>query len=213
MQITVVHGSDPTIFGGNLFPETPIEAKSWIQNQFNQGVNLLTQAGMVFRQKAEELYNRLNDPALEARARAFYRKAKGLCHPNAIIAFDTIPQIQAAKPLMQRYIMAEPEIRDLYHRQLCDGYSDSYVDYEPGKIGEDHYDWRRVMNGIIRDIDDDSKDSKPWKAVMYCEDLHEGDMELQIDQQASILAVHDLVRQAIFGKTDPTDIFNGDIGG
>ena len=32
-------------------------------------------------------------------------------------------------------------------------------------------------------------------------------------EQAAILRVHDLARQAIMGKIDPTDIFNGEIGG
>lgn len=214
MQIAVVHGSDPGFFGNCLFPEAPPEAKSWIQTQFNQGVDMLTQAGNMFRQQAVELYQKLHDPSLEARARAFYRKAKGVAHPNTIVSYDTIAEIQAAKPIMQRFIMTEPTIRNLYHKQLCDGYSDSYVDTEPGKIGEAHYDYRRVMNGIITDFyEGDAANDYRWKVVTYYEDLHEGDTELQIDQQAAILRVHDLARQAIMGKIDPTDIFNGEIGG
>lgn len=214
MQIAVIHGSDPSFFGNNLFPEAPPEAKQWIQNQFNQGLNLLTDVGNRFRQQAVDLYQKLHDPTLEARARAFYRKAKGITHPNAILAFDTVGEIQAAKPLMQRFIMAEPSIRELYHKQLCDGYSDSYVDYEPGKIGEAHYDYRRVMNGIITEsFSDDAANDYQWKVVMYAEDLHEGDNELHIDQQAAILKVHNLACQALFNKIDPTDIFNGEIGG
>lgn len=214
MQIAVVHGSDPGFFGNSLFPEAPPEAKAWIQNQFNQGLNMLTDAGNRFRQQAVDLYQKLHDPTLEARARAFYRKAKGIAHPNAILAFDTTSEIQSAKPLMQRFIMAEPTIRGLYHKQLCDGYSDSYVDHEPGKVGEAHYDYRRVMNGILTEFySDDAANDYQWRVAMYYEDLHEGDTELQIDQQAAILKVHDLVRQAILGKIDPTDIFNGEIGG
>ena len=49
--------------------------------------------------------------------------------------------------------MAQPDIRSLYHKGHCDGYSDTYVDMEPGLVGEQHYDYRRVMDGVVEETE------------------------------------------------------------
>ena len=113
---------------------------------------------------------------------------------------------------MQRWIMANPDVRKLYHEQRIDGYSDTYEDIHENSIGESHYDYRRVMNGIVVDNDDEEADYG-WSSVTYFEDLAEEDRELRIDEQYDILSSwHYLQRYLAVGKEDPTSLFNGDIG-
>ena len=204
----VIRGGSPEMFNAILFPEAPAQAQEWIREQFNNAGSHLTEMGRHFMSSAAALYQRLHDPMITKMARRAVRGLAGLGHANTIVALRTPEEIQAAKPVMQRYIMALPELRRLYHAQRCDGFSDSYVDHQPGKIGEAHYDWRRVMNGMVVDtVDTDGNDS--WKVVMYPDDLEPGDRELEVDEQGAILTTWDAARIAIEKKIDISDIFNG----
>jgi hypothetical protein len=101
--------------------------------------------------------------------------------------FDVV-DFQTALPVMQRWVMACPEIREVYHKQQCDGYSETYVDSDPGKIGDNHYDYRRVMNGIVHEVDGIEV------AHIYSEDLRPGDTDLIIHEQKIILSTWDIAR-------------------
>lgn len=210
MQINVVKASDPGIFNRLLFPEAPPEAHQWIKEQFHRDTSMLTDIGRSFVQKANVLYDKLMDPSLMRRARQMVRGVKGIFHPNTILPVSTVSEVQAAKPVMQRYVMACPSIRKLYHQQLCDGYSDSYIDHAPTDIGSEHYDYRRVMNGAVETYKKENGDES-WRVTMYPDDLFEGDRELDTDEKFAIRGAWDLVKLAIGLKKDPTDIFNGDL--
>ena len=196
------------MFNAILFPEAPPETKEWIREQFNSAGSHLTEMGRHFMASAADLYQRLHDPLITKMARRAVRGMAGLGHANMIRPLLTVSDIQAAKPVMQRYIMALPELRRLYTQQRCDGYSDSYVDHQPGKIGDAHYDYCRVMNGMVQEFKD-AEGNDTWKVVMYPDDLEEGDRELEMDEQCIIANVWDIAREALLRKIDPSDVFNG----
>ncbi len=208
MQINVVSGGSPALFNAMLFPENPPETQQWLHEQWNRTSGMLTDMGRAFAEKAEETWKRVYDPFLMQKVRAITRKVNTLTHPNRITNLNTLEAVREAKPVMARYIMAMPEIRKLYHKQLCDGYSDIYVDSEPGLVGENHYDYRRVMNSIVTETKD-KHGEETWKATKYIEDLVEGDRELDFDEQVIVLDTWDIVKAAIIAKADPTDIFGG----
>ena len=208
MMINVIKGSTPRMFNAMLFPTATVETQEWLDEQWNRDNSMLTDIGRQFMNTATEYWNKIYDPNLQRRIRSIARSVSGMVHPNQIVNLDTIEAIQRAKPIMQRYIMAEPTYRRLFHKQLCDGYSDSYVDNEPGLVGKDHYDWRRVMNGIVQDhVHEDGTEG--WSFTQWHEDLLVDDRELEKDEQFTILNAHELVRAAIGRKIDPCDIFNG----
>lgn len=211
MQVNVLPPAHPAVMTMMSFPEINPQARAWIQNQIHQGSALLNDFGKTYLARASEMVKMFNDGSIERAARAVTRNVKSLLHPNTIIPLTTISEIQSAKPIMQRYVMAFPDIRQIYHKQLCDGYSDTYHDHEPTVIGDDHYDYRRVMNGIVQDTVD--ADGNPnFKISYYLEDIREGDRELTAEEQFVILDVWDVVKYAIDQKIDPTDIFNSDLG-
>lgn len=208
MQINVMQGADASLFTHALFPETSQAANQWIEAQFNRGTNFVSNTAATMFESAKALFQTMNNEALENRARSLYRSFKNLLHPNAIIPLTTVTEIQAAKPIMQRYMMAQPDVRELYHQQKCDGYSDSYVDLEPGKVGRNHYDYRRVMEGIIEECIDDNG-YKTWSATVYDEDLEGEDRHLTFIEKVDILNSWDIMKDAISQSIDPTDIFGG----
>jgi hypothetical protein len=107
--------------------------------------------------------------------------------------------MQQAPVVMQRWIMAEPTVRTLYHKQECDGFSDTYKDMSPGIVGEQHYDYRRVMDGVIQE------DGDSWCAKFYMDDLVEGDTPLIFRDKMDILSTWERVTMYIAaGDEDPT---------
>ena len=210
MQINMIRGSSPMLFNAMLFPEANTETKQWLQEQWQTTNTMLTDIGKQYAEKANELWKQIYDPFLMQKARSLMRQVGGIFHPNTITELADIDSVQIAKPVMQRYIMAMPQIRELYHRQLCDGYSDSYIDHDPGVSGEEHYDYRRVMDSIVQYLPPiEEGQEERWISTMYPDELIHGDRELQSDEKFIILNSWDIVKQALALKVDPTDVFKG----
>lgn len=208
MRINVMSGGSPDLFNAMLFPEATPETQHWLSQQFNRETSMLTDLGRSFMNQATSWFQQLYDPNLMRKARAMVRNIGGVMHPNTIMPIDDLSGLRMARPVMIRYLMSQPELRDLYHRQLCDGYSDTYVDLDPGEVKQDDYNWRRVMNGVVQDITD--KDGNPsWMVQMFPDELRPGDRELDHDEQAMILDAWDVIERAIREKEDPSDIFCG----
>lgn len=152
---------------------------------------------------AHNLFRRIDYSEALRVARAVQRGMCNLWQPDVVSHYTNIGQLQHAGLTMQRWLMAEPTTRELYHRQGCDGYSGSYIDMHPGMVGEMHYDYRRVMDGVVQ------SDEKGWHATTYMDELLEGDVELLPEQQADILRSWELLRKKIEEKgEDPTSRYN-----
>lgn len=204
--INVVHAGDVRAFDAILFPEQSPQTSFYIQNQLNAFSQTLTDIGRQFVETSKAIYDKINDSNAIRLAKAAVRMAKGMFHPNMIIPLETIEDIRAAQPMMQRYIMAEPTLREQYHKQLVDGFSDTYADVEPGRIGEAHYDYRRVMDGIIVDeVDADGEEG--WVAHHYFDELRGDDRDLDLVEQTAILRTWDVIRMALAAEKDPSDPF------
>lgn len=207
MQINVLPAGDASVMNRMIFPEMGVETQNWIRDQFERGMEGLTELGQQFFSRAKETYDRLNDVSLMRAARSISRHVRGMFHPNTIVAPRNLEDVRNAKPVMARYYMSEPRIRKLYQEQRCDGFSDTYVDRYPDVLRDEHYDYRRVMNGIVdhREIDGEQQ----YFVKEYVEELPEGERELDITEKAAILQGWDLIRMAIDDGEDPTDIFGG----
>ncbi len=130
-----------------------------------------------------------------------------------IVPLRTLADLQCAQPIMQRYMMANPMVQQYYFDNRIEGYSDSYVSIDHGKIGEANYDYRRVMNGIVIDVEEPDG-SLTWVAPQYYEDLREGDRELDMQEQSTILKSWDILELFLHaGKEDPTSIYGAKIRG
>lgn len=181
------------------------------QNYFAQKLQNFTQTfgdavGSVaggFMSNATDLFDKFYGSEAVRLAKAAVRKVKSIWERDDIRELFGIGEIQQAKPIMQRWIMAEPTYRQMFHDQRCDGFSNSYVDMEPGVVGEAHYDYRRVMDGLL--VDDEEEG---WSMTHYIEDLREGDVDLELDEQLTILSVWDVVAMhAKAGGEDPGSVY------
>jgi hypothetical protein len=189
-----------------LYPEQNPMTVNYLQNQLSTFGNSVTDIGRQFLEQSRVVYDRINDSSTIRAAKAALRSAKALFHPNTIIPLETLDEMRNAQPIMQRFMMAEPTIREIYHRQLCDGFYPTYQDMEPTKIGENHYDFRRVMDGIVVDTDEG------WKATNYYEEILTDDKELTFQEKSYIISTWDMMKMFIEAGEDMTNPEGGELG-
>lgn len=204
------------IGGDEAFNAIAFGTKS--QRQFDVLQNHLTQAGEWATARAGSFGQSFFDGAMAdfeisrsdttlELARMAVNQVSGVYQHDVVRSINTLEGFQIATPVMQRWLMAEPTVRELYHQQRLDGWSDTYVDHAPGKVGEDHYEWRRVNSGIVKFTDDG------WYCDEYSEELYEPDDELSHSDQVRIMRSQDwlkaLALQAMKDSTtDPTNAWD-----
>jgi hypothetical protein len=181
-------------------------------NFFEQVKDRINQKAGVFKEEFIQTSNQIFDSVYSARAleltRAAINKAGALFDPDVIKHLNTLSEIQVAKPTMIRHIMANPFIRQKFIDGRCEGYGEAYIDFEPGKIGENHYDFRRVMDGVVR-VDEETGDAF---YRLYCEELRPGDEQLSTGQQLDILKTWDSAEGFMrLAAKDPTSPWNSDL--
>ena len=208
--INVIEVQDPRSFDLFMYPDQNFANQQYISNQLSAFSQSLTDVGRKFLETSREIYEKINDAVAVRAAKAALRMAKGLFHPNAIVPLESLDELRSAQPVMQRYIMAEPMLRAMYHQQRIDGYSDTYVDVHPNAVGEDHFDYRRVMTGFVKEEVRDGEEV--WVARQYLDEIHQDDRELDIHERHLVISAWDLAKKFLEAKQDPTNIFGGDVG-
>jgi hypothetical protein len=159
--------------------------------------------GQTFVQKAQEAFEAAVSSDAARLARAVTRQVNYMWQADTIRPLYGIDELQQAPPTMRKWIMAEPTIRKMYHEQQCDGYSEQYIDTEPGMIGEDHYHYRRVTDGVV------FEDGDEMYSISYLDEEVPKEDDLLIEEQVEILQTWDSIRKAIEeGKEDPTSRWN-----
>lgn len=172
---------------------------NYVQNQFQ---NLHAQLGDVGRsvvEKAQNIYNNLYGSNYIQRASVVSQMVTNTLSPFSIYYMSDPEMFKTASLYMQRYIMACPDIRQLYFQQRIDGYSDSYTNIEGEVSGVDHYDYRRVTDGVLM-VEDDLAIVRE-----YAEDLYTGDRDLTRIEQHNIMATWDIANWYISQDIDVTD--------
>lgn len=197
-------------FDAVLYGEQSQKNMNFFTNQMQMLSQPLMQANAFFAQTAQNLYDQFNGSEALRIARAAMRAVQGVFMRDQIQYLDTLTHCQVAPVTMQRWVMANPVVRQMYHNQEIDGYSETYTDVEPNKVGEDHYDYRRVIDGVVRF---DSTDSDvAWEVTSYCEELREGDRNLELFEKADILNTWDIIEHFVkHGKSDPTSVWNNNL--
>jgi hypothetical protein len=163
----------------------------------------LTHAGQEFFANQAMLFEQYNGAEALRLANAAVRKVQAIFQPNSIRNLWELGAIQNAPLVMQRWIMAEPTVRKMYHEQRCDGYAETYVDMHPGFVGREHYDWRQVQHGLVQTEDEDA----PMVSFFF-DELEQGDRELTLEEKMDIVSTWDVVRSMLKpGGEDPTSVF------
>lgn len=196
-------------FAAMAYPQ-PSQTTTQFIDHLNQQVNpsmATSQMAAQFLEKSKEAYENLMGSTAIRKMKAAARTMNSLWQENVVRELRAVDEMQQAPTCMRRYIMAEPTVRDWYYQQRLDGYSQSYVDPFPRvQSGEDHYDYRRVMDGLLQGEGDD------LYFLEYDEQLLDGDEPLMAEDQFAIQNTWSrMVTQLFKGNDDPTSPYNAEL--
>lgn len=166
--------------------------------------DVLGAAGKRFMEFSEKVMGSFDLDDAMRKMRAAGRQVAGMFQTNVIRELSTIGELQNPPSCMRHLIMACPEVRAMYLNQTIDGYSGQYTNSYGTDIGHEHYDYRRVMDGIVVEKEKESG----FVVSQYLEEVHEGD-ELYFDQQVEVLMTWSHIRAKLLeGRDDPTSRWN-----
>lgn len=209
MVMVALHA--PEFFEAHAFGVPEQSTVAYLQNQFAGITQTLGDYGNAFISRVKGFFEQRNSSEALRKARAALSMADGM-HRNDVYYIDNLPGLQQAPLEMQRWIMANPVIRERYNKQLCDGYSDSYIDMEPGTVGESQYDYRRVMHGVLQDLPADETGETGWKVTFYLDEERDGDRELTMDERDDILKTWNVAAALMIdGEEDPTSPYGSSL--
>ncbi len=174
---------------------------NYLKNKASVISDTLTEQGRLFMQKAGNLLDHFSSNYYIDMARRVISDVKGNFESPHVIRLLDIESMRKASLVMQRWVMANPTVRQMYHSQRLDGYYDTYTDVH-GKVSkDDHYDYRRVMDGVMQ-IDEDD-----WHSTIYIEPLLEGDRDLTHAEKMDILFTWNKMDMILAQmKDDPTSV-------
>lgn len=203
MAGTYVEGGADIIdaLGGGFLDDS---TKEWFAQQSQTITQTLGQAGQAFFNRARDMYQTVSESQALQMLRNLRARNENVWSSNMIQPLRTLESLQTAGPIMQRWVMAQPDLRSRYLNQEVEGYGDSYVNYHGDRVGVEHYDYRKVMNAmvVIPEDDDDS-----WVCRNFFEFV-EDDRELTVHERLDILDTWDLVKHYLEdGGEDPTSLY------
>lgn len=132
-----------------LFGKVDTHTQNYIFNNLQTYCSTLGTQLQGFADDIMQRYHNFYDYNLQMKINSLKNNMNNIWMTNSIKKLDNLHAIQQAPQIMIPYIMAHPFIRASYQRDGCYGYGDSYIDKHPIGVGEGHYDYRRVMNGVV----------------------------------------------------------------
>lgn len=196
-----IHEGGSAMFDALVYARPHENTLQFLQHHNQQFFSNLNDAGRQFVDAARAFYDQMGLAYGADQLRALGRTVAGMWQTDEIRVLRTLEEFQNAPPVMRRWIMAEPTVRALYHQQRVDGYTNHYVDYFTQDVGEDHYDYRMAMNGVV--VEDE--EGNGWKVRTYYEDLIQGDQKLSMIERSDIQTTWEHLRDFIaMTKDDPT---------
>lgn len=205
---TILSSGGADTFDALVYGQPHPGTLNFIQEQVFGATHNLTAAGQSFMQQTYSLYDQyLGEPAIRA-ARAAKRMLGTIWGSNDIRTIQTLDHFQSAPPIMQRYIMAEPTVRQMYLDNRIEGYEGTYQDPCPSDtVGVDQYDYRRVLNGVVEFTPEGN-----WQSNTYMDFELEDDQPLAFDQQLDIIdSWSNIVKLIRKGGEDPTSRWGADL--
>jgi hypothetical protein len=120
----------PHVFNMMVYPEQHPNNQAWVYQHLHNTNTHLNSAGLEHFDRLRKLHEKMSNTSDLNYARSIVRNIQSSFTTNAIVPVFSPTGIDTAAPIMQRFIMACPELRNEYHQGRLDWYPDSYTDEE-----------------------------------------------------------------------------------
>lgn len=201
--------SAPTgsLFGKGLFGTLSSNTVQYLQSQISSLASAGTEYGKKVYERSMAMFDAINSDAAVLAAEVVLSQVESMMGQDMIEPLLTLPQLQGAQSIMQGWIMTSPVIRQAFYDGKLEGYSDTYVDPEPGRIGHEQEAYRSLMNGVFRD-----HETQSWQYSLYGDRPDDRDKMMTIRQVAAILQSQEAAEDAYAaGEQDPTSQYGASL--
>lgn len=182
--------------GGHLDNNT----MNWLENRNESVMQSVTGYARDFLQQAQTLYTMVSSSDAAMMLRNLKAKTEDSWNFD-IQTINSLVGLQTANPYMQRWIMAQPDLRQRYLHQEVEGYGESYVNHHGDAVGDRHFDYRRVMDGVLQ------HDEESYGFKTYYDHLGESERELTVFEKVDVLRTWNTIQKYLDeGDEDPTSV-------
>lgn len=197
------------VFDALIYHEPHPETMNFLQNQFDNMSNAFGSAGSAFMETARNTWERFGSSDALQRAKAAVRMVKHMWQRDEIRSIWEMGAFQQAPLSMQRFLMANPVVREKFNNQLIDGYSDTYVDMYPKAIGWAHYDYQLARHGFFQVTEPEKEGGDHgFHVEFFFDDPVQGDRRLTHIEQHDIDISWDAMNALLAdGGEDPTSVY------
>ena len=199
MPAIFMDGGDD-VFTAITGPRPSKGLRQYIEERYDAFGRQLSETGRYIQQKVDSLFKMFDYDRHEHLASRLTREREALDLPNAIQAITELEFLCCPPDIMIEPIMAMPELRRRYHRQTVAGYTDRYVDTQPGRVEHEHDEYQRVAHGLWQE----DKESGHHLCHLYADRTMDGDAYSH-EQTIAIIDTWNAIHAALLkGEIDPT---------
>ena len=181
MAMVLTGGHDA--FSSLVYGQPDPSFSNFIQ-QFNHvAPQYVLPAAQQFFESMRGTFKTFDENMVVRRSKATIRKMANLWQLDGIVPLQNMGQFQQASPTMQRWVMACPDVRNLYLQDNIDGYTDTYVNTSGKRVGEQDYHYQLAMSGVPVDNADGTETVRFYHAE---DELYPGDRKLDHHEKVSI---------------------------
>lgn len=182
-------------------PQNP-QNFAFIQNYYDGLVNTVGAGFQTAVNAARSVFESAYNFGLELKAKLGFEMDANDLHPDSIVPLWDLSSLQNAQPIMQRFVMSDPFIRQRYLDQQCSGYVDTYVNHHGDAIGINHMDYRIANEGMVQEDVDGNHVARHFFVEEMLED---GDRSLLTVEKAMIAISCMTARALMEDGIDPTE--------
>lgn len=181
--MAIIVSSSSTGIDYALYGDKSYVVAGYVQQQLQQMPMYASPYQERMQQSLQSSYNYLTDSAVKHDIVRSLRTAGVDLGENFIMELRTFEELQSANLTMQRWVMADPFVRQLYLNQNVDGYSDTYLNTSDKYIAERDYHYQLAMSGVPVEVGSGMTMTRFYHAE---DDLREGDRKLSHHEKIAV---------------------------
>lgn len=171
----------PMSYNANLF----------LNNMYTQWQQQMSPMQQTFYNNLGSMYSYMTPDEMLRIQQQTLQKHDDLWRDHMVCVYSTMVHFQNASPVMMPYIMAMPELSQLFAAGQVDGYvSTGFKAVDANKVGMDRYHYRRAIDGLYME----DPTTGDFNAIVMYEDVLDPSDELSRLQQADIQRTWDAAR-------------------
>ena len=132
IQARVISGTSD-VENALLYKPLDNNVLDYLHQNIDAAIGATKNLAIGFKNTVTDLYNRFNSDESIMRTKLALNSA-GIHLDQNTIHYLKYEQLHAANLMMQRYILAQPELGELHRKEMCYGYQDTFMPLETGRF-------------------------------------------------------------------------------